>query len=57
MTKHRDKLRSCSTALWLLLSMAGVVSCGIKPSDVDPPPGAERAAWPATYPNPATDPR
>ena len=44
------------TASLLALSMA-LGACGIKPSKVEPPTGAENTHFPATYPNPATDPR
>lgn len=44
------------TASLLALSMA-LGACGIKPSRVEPPAGAENTQFPATYPDPATDPR
>lgn len=44
------------TASLLALSMA-LGACGVKPSQVEPPPGAEENHFPATYPDPATDPR
>ena len=44
------------TASLLALSM-GLGACGIKPSRVEPPAGAEDTRFPATYPDPATDPR
>jgi len=37
----------------LLLSLP-LSGCGIRPSDVDPPPGVNKAAFPRTYPDPAT---
>ena len=37
----------------LVLPLSG---CGIKPSSVDPPPGAENLKFPRTYPDLSTDP-
>jgi hypothetical protein len=37
----------------LLLSLS-VSGCGIRPGDVDPPPGVEKNAFPRTYPDPST---
>ena len=37
-----------------LLPLLG--GCGIKPAQVDPPPGTSGSAFPRTYPDPATDP-
>ena len=44
------------TASLLALSMT-VSACGIKPSRVSPPAGEEDTRFPATYPDPATDPQ
>ena len=37
-----------------LLFMAGLVlnGCGVKPSTVEPPPGASQEPFPKTYPRP-----
>jgi hypothetical protein len=40
--------------LLLTLTMAG--GCGIKPGNVDAPPGTQKDSFPKTYPDPATDP-
>ena len=34
-----------------------VCSCGVKPSHVDPPEGAEHSTFPQTYPDINTDPQ
>ena len=44
------------TAAVALLSIT-MAACGIKPSKVDPPPGAEDVVYPSSYPDPATDPQ
>lgn len=46
-------MRLIPIALCLMVMLAG---CGIKPGDVDPPPGAEEDKFPRTYPEPSTDP-
>lgn len=40
----------------LLAAAAVLAACGVKPQDVDPPPGAREGMFPRTYPNPALDP-
>jgi len=43
--------------LFLLLIIGLPLSgCGIKPGGVEPPAGSENHSYPATYPNPNTDP-
>ena len=37
----------------ILLPLGG---CGIRPSELDPPPGREDVVFPRSYPDPATDP-
>lgn len=37
----------------LMLTFA-LCACGIRPSQVDPPPGAEKLKFPRTYPDPDT---
>lgn len=37
-----------------LMSMA-LTGCGVKPSTLSPPPGADERNFPRTYPDPATD--
>jgi len=34
----------------LMLSLA-LCACGIRPSQIDPPPGAEKLKYPRTYPD------
>jgi hypothetical protein len=41
----------------LVLALAAVSGCGIKPKNVDAPGGTEKDTFPRTYPNPATDPQ
>ncbi len=43
---------------YILLSMTSIAlcSCGIKPSYVEPPQGAEHEQFPRTYPDTSTDP-
>lgn len=41
-------LSLCATLL-----LAG---CGVKPSNIDPPPGVSKNAFPKVYPDPKTDP-
>ncbi len=48
--------------LMLLLSVGVALTlclngCGIKPSQVDPPSGADKSTFPKTYPDPKTDPK
>ena len=40
--------------LAILLFPLAVSGCGIRPGQVDPPPGAEKLTFPRTYPDPAT---
>lgn len=40
------------TTLSAVLALAFLAGCGIKPSEVDPPPGVDKDAFPQTYPNP-----
>lgn len=44
--------------LFLLLSLitlaSSVTACGIKPNNLEPPPGIEADKFPATYPDPIT---
>lgn len=42
--------------LLLLFSVFVIVGCGIKPSSVEPPEDSNGTPYPATYPNPNTDP-
>lgn len=41
--------------VFLCLSTA-LSSCGVKPKEVDPPPGAENRTYPNVYPDLRTDP-
>jgi hypothetical protein len=43
-------------ALFLAISLLSlpVSGCGIRPGEVDPPPGVEKHAFPRTYPDPST---
>jgi hypothetical protein len=43
---------------YLLLAtvILGLSACGIKPSSVEPPEGSDGSSYPATYPNPSTEP-
>ena len=34
----------------LALTCLTLAACGVKPGDVDPPPGAEGSTFPHTYP-------
>ncbi len=43
-------------ALGVLVSIT-LAGCGVKPSTLSPPPGAENETFPRTYPDPATDPQ
>jgi hypothetical protein len=36
----------------LLMMLAALCACGVKPGDVDPPEGAKASDFPRTYPNP-----
>lgn len=36
------------------LMAAALGGCGIKPRNVDPPPGVKEDSFPKTYPNPST---
>jgi hypothetical protein len=45
------------TALLFYLSLATAAGCGIKPGNVEAPPGVEPDSFPRTYPDPATDPQ
>lgn len=38
------------------LTLALLAGCGIKPSEVDPPEGANEGDFPRVYPDPKTDP-
>ena len=40
----------------LFLIGFGLAGCGIKPGEVAPPSGDDDKPYPATYPNPNTDP-
>lgn len=43
------------TALSFCLALIAVVSaCGIKPGELDPPPGVQRDSFPKTYPSTVT---
>lgn len=44
------------TVLPLFLATALLCGCGVKPSVVEPPQGAEQDHFPRTYPDPANDP-
>lgn len=41
-------------ALSLLLALS---ACGVKPNELDPPPGVKKDSFPKTYPDPANDPK
>jgi len=43
--------------LCLCLALGLLAGCGVKPSHVDPPQGAEADHFPRVYPDPATDPK
>jgi len=43
--------------LALLLLCLGLVACGKKPSEVDPPTDVTNDQFPRIYPDPATDPK
>ncbi|MBU6475320.1 MAG: hypothetical protein KGQ70_05090 [Alphaproteobacteria bacterium] len=49
------------TNLTFCLALTGALSllggCGIKPSRLSPPPGAQKSDYPRVYPDPATDPK
>jgi hypothetical protein len=45
------------TTLSILLALALLSGCGIKPGDVSAPKGVAKDEFPRTYPDPATDPR
>lgn len=45
-----------SLGILVLMTTLGLAACGVKPVDVDPPPGASQYDFPQTYPDPATDP-
>jgi hypothetical protein len=51
MMTRKSALAFCFSASLLLLSML-TAACGVKPSHVDPPPGAENTDFPRTYPAP-----
>lgn len=40
------------TVLSFCLALLALGGCGIKPGQVDPPPGVERDSFPKTYPAP-----
>lgn len=44
------------TAVSCLLALFLLTGCGVKPSAVDAPQGAEKDQFPKTYPDPSTDP-
>ncbi|MCB1783480.1 MAG: hypothetical protein KDI13_05740 [Alphaproteobacteria bacterium] len=52
MRTHKQKI---TLALFAIATL-GLSACGIKPSHVDPPAGAEDVTFPRTYPDPSTDP-
>lgn len=41
----------------LFLVVGVLCACGIKPKNVDAPNGAAKNTFPATYPNPNTEPQ
>ena len=41
----------------LMIVLLSLTACGIRPDEVDPPPGAEKVVFPRTYPDPSPDPR
>lgn len=45
-----------SLGILVLTATLGLAACGVKPADVDPPPGTGKYDFPQTYPDPATDP-
>jgi hypothetical protein len=51
------RLKAMSLHLALVLGLALAASgCGIKPSELSPPPG-KKDTYPRTYPDPSTDPQ
>lgn len=46
----------CLLALSMGMAGLALTGCGIKPSKLTPPEGGTDTVYPATYPNPATDP-
>ncbi len=43
-------------ALTIILACCALTACGVKPSSVEPPEGAEDKTYPRTYPDMSTDP-
>ena len=44
------------TTVSILVALACLAGCGIKPGEVSAPPHMERDPFPHTYPDPSTDP-
>ena len=43
--------------IFLCVNILMLSACGVKPSHVDPPEGAEHSQFPRTYPDTSTDPK
>ena len=50
-------MRDCFNILVTIAVLILLTSCGIKPSAVEPQPGAESKVYPRTYPDISNDPR
>lgn len=46
-----------AVSILFILTCLCLAGCGIKPDQVDPPPGVSPDPFPYTYPDPLTDPR
>ena len=55
--KYTTFSTSMIAALALMCIALLLSGCGIKPSHVEPPNGAENSTFPNVYPNPETDPQ
>jgi hypothetical protein len=52
MVLHYNGLNMKLTTLSALAALALLCGCGVKPSDVSPPPGHEKDGFPHVYPKP-----
>ena len=50
-------MKRLQTFAILMLAVFLVASCGVRPSQLEPPEGSDKKAYPRVYPNPATDPK
>lgn len=57
MSDHAHKTQGYVFLLVFLMVSLCLSACGKKPGSVDPPLGVGKEEFPATYPDPATDPQ